>query len=278
MGESLPMPYSKRTKANAWLEVLWKRPQEALDRAVTVLAVQSDRLLQRPPAYAVADPNDCMDALCQTFGADAMAYMDEVKALEVAVQEDINRHRTASPIAGHHNGDFALARLCYLACRMQKPKRVLETGVAAGVTSRFILTALEKNGAGTLNSIDLPPLGPEVENHVGYLVPDTLKTRWTLNRGTSKRLMPGLLHTSRPIDLFVHDSLHTYRNIARELNLVTPFLSKPAVVLVDDIDENAAFHEWVKRAQPTFSATIQEEQKRRLFGFALFAHAHSSDT
>ena len=37
-------------------------------------------------------------------------------------------------------------------------RKVVETGVAHGVTSRFILEALERNGRGFLWSIDLPPL------------------------------------------------------------------------------------------------------------------------
>jgi predicted O-methyltransferase YrrM len=39
------------------------------------------------------------------------------------------------------------------------PNIVLETGAAYGVTSAFIVQALEVNRKGTLISVDLPPLG-----------------------------------------------------------------------------------------------------------------------
>jgi predicted O-methyltransferase YrrM len=39
--------------------------------------------------------------------------------------------------------------------RKIKPKIVVETGVSFGITSSFILQAMEENGFGTLYSIDL---------------------------------------------------------------------------------------------------------------------------
>ena len=59
---------------------------------------------------------------------------------------------------GHFNAGLELGRLCYVLCRFQKPGKVIETSVANGATSAFILQALGKNGGGELYSIDLPPL------------------------------------------------------------------------------------------------------------------------
>ncbi|RMG03228.1 MAG: hypothetical protein D6735_08975 [Acidobacteria bacterium] len=70
---------------------------------------------------------------------------------------------------------------------------VLETEVGYGVTSAFILKALEVNGHGTLHSVDLPPLGCDADQFVGILIPELLKYRWQLHRGVSRRVLPSLL-------------------------------------------------------------------------------------
>jgi len=46
--------------------------------------------------------------------------------------------------------------IIYTLIRCLKPRIVIETGVANGASSTFILSALEKNNLGKLYSIDLP--------------------------------------------------------------------------------------------------------------------------
>jgi hypothetical protein len=151
-----------------------------------------------------------------------------------------------------------------------KPKVVLETGVAYGVISAYILMALNRNRQGILHSVDLPPLYSEADQFVGILIPDTLKSRWRLHRGISKRVLPSLLPTIvSQIDIFIHDSLHTYQNMHREFRLVASYLAPNWVVIADDVDQNLAFQEWVKANLPTFWCTIPEERKESLFGIAL---------
>ena len=270
------MHVSKLTKAQQWLAMLFQRPTEAYDRFLTVLEVKADTWFQKPPDYAPIPLSMVYKGLEQTLGVDLDPILEASKILEEEVIQDIQDISEHSPIHLSHFGDFALARLCYLACRTLKPKTVLETGVATGVTSRFILAALEENREGTLHSIDLPPLGPNVEDYIGILVPEALKHRWHLHRGVTKRIMPDLLPQIKPVDVFVHDSLHTYRNILRELDLVTPFLNGTAAIIADDIDENPAFFEWSNRTKTTFAATAQEEVKQRLLGLALMTNADSS--
>jgi len=53
----------------------------------------------------------------------------------------------------------------YALVRLVQPTLVVETGVCDGFSSRFLLLAMQRNGQGTLHSIDLPnqdvPLGSE---------------------------------------------------------------------------------------------------------------------
>jgi len=142
--------------------------------------------------------------------------------------------------------------------------------VTYGVTTAYILKALQMNEKGVLHSIDLPPLGENSDAFVGYLVPEGLKDRWVLHRGTSKRILPSLLQTLQHVDVFVHDSLHTYWNIKRELNMVTPYLSKPSVVIADDIHGNKAFLEWVMQVRPKEWLAFKEESKASIAGVAVF--------
>ena len=62
--------------------------------------------------------------------------------------------------------------ILYLLVRKYRPSLVVETGVAQGVSSRFILEALKDNGEGKLISIDLPNYNPE-----GYVYNGDKKTR-----------------------------------------------------------------------------------------------------
>src|SRR5262249_49777852 len=68
---------------------------------------------------------------------------------------------------GWNDGDAGLARAVWCLTRHLRPRHVVETGVLHGVTSRFILEALERNGIGYLWSIDLPPMEPVWQDEIG---------------------------------------------------------------------------------------------------------------
>jgi hypothetical protein len=147
---------------------------------------------------------------------------------------------------------------------------VVETGVAYGVTTSFLLAALDANGSGVLHSVDLPPLAPRADEYVGSLIPERLRGRWRLHRGATRRVLPKLLPSLGPIDIFLHDSLHTYASLSRELRLVAPCLAARAAVLVDDVESNRAFPEWTTNAAPKFSVVVKKSVAQGLFGVAVF--------
>lgn len=140
-----------------------------------------------------------------------------------------------------NDGDAGLARAIWFLVRVLRPQTVVETGVGHGVTSRVILEALQRNGSGCLWSIDRPPAERELERHVGLAVGDRFQDRWTLIRGSSRRELPGLLKRLGKIDLFIHDSLHTARNVQFEVDHAWAALRGGGAVVVDDIDANPAF-------------------------------------
>jgi len=184
---------------------------------------------------------------------------DGLAEIDAEVRERVERLGPELPFPIAHNAAPSLAKLCYALCRALRPATVLETGVAYGVTSSFIAKALALNGEGELHSVDRPAVRQGVEDYIGALVPDELRSRWTLHRGTSRRVLPALLPRLEGLTLFVHDSQHTYRNVSWELRTVTPHLTGPAAVLVDDTAGHRAFEHWVERSRPAYSAVVAEE-------------------
>jgi predicted O-methyltransferase YrrM len=69
----------------------------------------------------------------------------------------------------------------------------------------------------------------------------------------------------------MHDSLHTYKNMKMEFELVWPRLSPGGVLIADDIEGNAAFHEFAGRSDVAFRAAIREVGKNSLAGILIKA-------
>ena len=181
--------------------------------------------------------------------------------------------------AGWGDGEPALTRAAYCITLHLRPTAVVETGVARGITTRFILEALARNDEGHLWSIDLPPLGePEIHDQTAAAVPARLRHRWTYVRGSSRRCLRPLLESLGSIDLFVHDSRHTQRNLLYELEHATRALGPNGALLADDIDLNCGFHEFVAR-RPDLTALLCRAEPGRpdvgrqedvgIFGFSL---------
>jgi predicted O-methyltransferase YrrM len=123
-----------------------------------------------------------------------------------------------------------------------RPGKVVETGVARGVTTRFLLEALERNGSGRLWSIDLPPLIERgLRSQTAAAVPDSRRTRWQYVEGSSRRRLPRLLAELGEIDLFVHDSIHTERNLRFEFDRAAAVMGRHGALVCDDVHLNAGF-------------------------------------
>jgi hypothetical protein len=141
-----------------------------------------------------------------------------------------------------NDGDAGFVRAIWCLTRHLKPKEVVETGVAHGVSSRCILEALERNRDGHLWSIDLPPLERFWRRQVG----DCSADRWSYIRGSSRRRLPGLFSRLGQIDLFIHDSLPSERNVRFELDRAWAALRPNGALVVDNIDDNWGFRSFTE--------------------------------
>jgi hypothetical protein len=177
-----------------------------------------------------------------------------------------------------NDGDAGFARAIWCLVRHLRPKNVIETGVAHGVTSRFILEALERSGSGHLWSIDLPPIEKDWQKQVGLAVTGRHLKQWTYIKGSSRSRLPKLLSQLGQIDLFIHDSLHSERNVRFELDRAWANLRPGGALVVDDVDANWGFRSFT-RTFPGHQSIICEAEplrpdlrrfnKKGLFGIVL---------
>jgi hypothetical protein len=170
------------------------------------------------------------------------------------------------PFSVGHNGTETLGRLCYAACRATRPAAIIETGVAYGVTTAYILKALEENSEGRLHSIDLPPLGKRSPEYVGCLVPAELRSRWDLRIGSVRSLLPGILRETGGVSVFIHDSLHTYAHMTMEFNAALGVLRPGGVLIADDIEGNKAFEEATRDSRVASWFAIRQTNKNAICG------------
>ena len=131
----------------------------------------------------------------------------------------------------------------YASIRCLQPKLVIETGVAYGFSSMIILLALKHNDSGNLISIDFPLSDIiKMNRSPGWLVPHSLRDRWTLNIGKSEDYLPNIVSDkNKSIDLFIHDSSHKYDHMLWEYGIVWDRISDNGLFISDDVLMNSAF-------------------------------------
>ena len=201
------------------------QPYEGVERTIERLAEWRDSTGE---GWKHGSANASDERLHTMLGAPWPCPDDGFEDVWAAAQEDLRARGLQvgrGAFGGWDDGDRRLVRLAWCAARHLRPERVVETGVARGLTTRVLLEALERNGRGRLWSIDLPPLlESDLAEETGAAVPEHLSERWTLLRGSSRRSLPGLVAGLGHVDLFVHDSMHTGRNLRFELEQVWPAL------------------------------------------------------
>lgn len=254
-----------------FMSLALNRPNEAYGRVEGIVDSRVEPYWVKSHSYKTSDLADVGGELKRLFNLEIEDFLAEpaLEQIELRVQKGLDHLPADAPFPRVLNGDFALGRLCYALCRAFHPSSIVETGVCYGVSSAFFLQALRENNVGTLYSIDLPPLGKEADDFVGRLVPDDLHSRWELHRGTSKSLLTNMAKRIGSVDFFIHDSLHTYRNMQRELRTITPYLSPLAFVLSDDIENNPAFAEWAEQVRPSYWTALKQQNKSSLLGIAV---------
>ena len=173
----------------------------------------------------------------------------------------------------------------YALVRLTRPGTLAESGVAAGISTAFILMAAKSNGGGVLHSIDYP-----VQRHggkgneswaipegrsSGWAIPARLKKGWDLRLGRSEDLLQPLLDEIGSLDFYCHDSPVGEAHFEFEMRAILPYLHRGSLVVSDNIDwgpfsecASSMGAEAVRRKGSTMAAfrvpdngTIQSTQK-----------------
>lgn len=171
------------------------------------------------------------------------------EAQDTAKKMSSDARRRLSQLEFDLGGGGAYPLLTFLVRRF-RPEIVVETGVAAGWSTRAILAALEANGAGHLYSSDFPYFRlPHPERFVGWVVPEELRSRWTLDLRGDRRALPRIAQSVAKIDLLHYDSDKSYGGRRFAMSVLMPCLAHDAIVVMDDIQDNVFFRDWVLEKQ-----------------------------
>jgi predicted O-methyltransferase YrrM len=126
---------------------------------------------------------------------------------------------------------------------------MIETGSFDGLSTAVILLAMAKNTKGTLFTIDLPNprLPRDIEAEPAWIVPDYLRNRLQLKIGKSSEHLESIIEQVGEVDLFYHDSWHTYDNLMFEYQTVWSALSLGGLLMSEYLpDLNDAFKDFIK--------------------------------
>ena len=139
------------------------------------------------------------------------------------------------------DADASLGELAYALVRALRPATVIETGVAHGISSAFVLAALADNDLGELHSIDLPPPRMVAADLVGAAIHADLKRRWHYHWGSARRLLPAALAGTVGPRVFIHDSDHSYDHMRWEIETAWAAFEAGDVIICDDANFHAGF-------------------------------------
>lgn len=175
-----------------------------------------------------------------------------ISTLTEAQNDTINNYGTEFAIKTESYDLSEYHRALYTMIRILKPEIVIETGVFEGHSSLSILSALKENTKGFLYSIDLPSPDLPSGKVPGWIVPEHLRKRWDLRAGNSSDLLPTLLEEVKDVDIFLHDSEHSYENMYWEYKTAWTHLRKGGLLLSHDVSQNAAFKDFAKHVSEEY--------------------------
>jgi len=181
--------------------------------------------------------------LAAGLGKDATPYFEELLTSEFRAGYERKKDELGSEYlyATGTTSDFDCETL-YALVRSLRPRVVVETGVMLGASTAHILEALDRNGAGHLFSVDLPK-----KDEIGALVPKSLRERWTLQIGDARDVLPRLSSEIERVDLFHHDSLHTYDHQRWEFETASGLLGDHGVLTAHDVLHVRGFRDAFRR-------------------------------
>lgn len=180
---------------------------------------------------------------------EVLEYIHELHAdeelrshIELATQRSDRRRLADREVRyGRRAGWYALTRAL-------RPSLVVETGTDKGLGSCVFAAALLRNGRGRLLTIDVNP-------ESGYLIHGPYAGVVQRALGDSVTVLRGM---NEPVDLFLHDSWHTFQHEMAELSAV--YLAPGAVILSDNVHASDALSVFARKTGRRFLFFREEPQ------------------
>jgi hypothetical protein len=192
----------------------------------------------RPEASWVARVVGCTLEQAERAINEILRYASDVSAL----------HGTISRTGRSYYAQFPAPIELYAMVRLTRPEYLVESGVASGVSSAFLLLGVTANRTGILHSIDFPMMrqarGKNESWSIpsglssGWAIPDSLKRKWDLRIGRSEDLLRPLLDEIGRVDFFCHDSPVDRKHFEFEMRTVAAYSRPGSVVIADNIDRD----------------------------------------
>lgn len=166
-----------------------------------------------------------VSAVSGTPAAEIRGYVEELDH-DLALRTHLMQSTAASARGGLADVDVRYGRRAgwYALTRILQPEVVIETGTDKGLGSCVFAAALLRNGRGRLTTIDVNPRS-------GYLISGEYADVVDRVIGDSVQVLRSF---ATPVDLFLHDSLHTFEHETAELEAVQPRLSERSILLSDN--------------------------------------------
>lgn len=187
-----------------------------------------------------------------------VSNQDQLRLVSSKIQHIINnRKQTNSP--EDWNAGINLVTFLFDYITKIKPQVIVETGVANGVTTRVIQAAIESSDV-EFHSID---------TNINCATINVESKNWTfhhLKGNNLKKAIQSTLKSVPQVDLWIHDSDHSYLWQTFEYELALKKLNSGGVLISDDVDFSQAWGELTKSENIGFICTVVDEGK--CFGIA----------
>ena len=173
--------------------------------------------------------------------------------------EMIRRERSLI-LPDYVDGGRYFCQALYAVVKILKPKVVVETGVANGMSTSMILLALKDSG-GVLHSFDI---NAETKNA------HKPQVNWEWHQLDFRNPMKSFrsffqVHDTN-VELWVHDSDHSRYWQEFEYDLAIKHLGSNGVMISDDIDDSSAWFRKFSKHQ-----TVEIRDKHKVFGIAFLS-------
>ena len=249
---------------------LYEAGRLVTDRAVQRLCVNYLRTAMRPSLHQMAGAAQSIhtspvDMIKQAYPEVPSSEIEKIEGEYSVLRTELARRCATMRDQLEYPDWYAIEHgtsfILYAVCRLLVPGRVLESGVANGHSTFFFLQAMIKNGGGSLHSVD-------ISSNVGQLLTEEERANWSLHVLTApqRRSFAHIVDTVSPVDLFFHDSDHTYGWQMFEYKIAQEALNPEGIILSDDVDHSLAFFDF---CQTRSLNPILLIDTRKVFGLVL---------